>query len=122
MKVLAGLPPATLEQIRARLEAEQAALAQRLGSLAERADQTTATHGQGETEHVQIDVERALTSSLEQAARDALDDIALALAGLDDGSYGSCSVCGDPIPLPRLEAVPTTRRCVRCQQHRERRW
>jgi RNA polymerase-binding transcription factor DksA len=37
-----------------------------------------------------------------------------ALRRLDDGMYGICARCGDPIPFERLEAIPHARRCVRC--------
>jgi RNA polymerase-binding protein DksA len=121
VSTIAGLPPAVVERIRTRLEEERATLSQRLRPLGDDLDTSTATRGQGETEHVQIEVERALASTLQQAAHEAMEDVTLALARLDDGSYGLCSSCGSPIPLPRLEAVPTTRRCVPCQEHRERR-
>ncbi|MEO6652578.1 MAG: TraR/DksA C4-type zinc finger protein [Ilumatobacteraceae bacterium] len=37
-----------------------------------------------------------------------------ALARLDDGEYGICQVCGEPIPEPRLEAIPWAETCVAC--------
>ena len=39
-----------------------------------------------------------------------------ALARIKDGTYGICRVCAKPIPLARLEAVPTTTLCVPCKQ------
>lgn len=35
-----------------------------------------------------------------------------ALARLDDGSYGTCSVCDNAIEPERLEAIPATDRCI----------
>ena len=32
---------------------------------------------------------------------------------LDEGSYGRCDVCGEPIGVERLEARPWSTRCVR---------
>lgn len=37
-----------------------------------------------------------------------------ALRRIEDGSYGTCAVCGDAIPVERLEARPLSVRCVRC--------
>ena len=37
-----------------------------------------------------------------------------ALARLDDGTYGMCTVCGKPIAPERLEAVPWAATCVGC--------
>ncbi len=42
-----------------------------------------------------------------------LADIDRALAKLDEGTYGTCDVCGEPIPAGRLEALPWATRCVK---------
>ena len=39
-----------------------------------------------------------------------------ALARIKDGSFGMCRLCTKPIPLARLEAVPTTTVCVPCKE------
>jgi DnaK suppressor protein len=43
-----------------------------------------------------------------------LADVRRALVKLDDGTYGTCDSCGEPIPPQRLEARPWALRCVRC--------
>ena len=40
-------------------------------------------------------------------------DVDRALAKVDEGTYGTCDVCGDPIPEGRLEALPWATRCVK---------
>lgn len=40
-----------------------------------------------------------------------LDAVGLALAALDDGSYGSCAVCGSPLTAEVLAADPVRRTC-----------
>ncbi len=45
---------------------------------------------------------------LEQVAGE-LEEIEAALRRLEEGSYGRCEVCGNPIPDERLEANPTAR-------------
>ncbi|MEZ5208484.1 MAG: TraR/DksA C4-type zinc finger protein [Acidimicrobiales bacterium] len=47
---------------------------------------------------------RTLAASL----REQLDDVDRALGKLDDGTYGSCEVCGATIPDERLAAMPAT--------------
>lgn len=47
-----------------------------------------------------------------------LADVDRALAKVDEGSYGRCDVCGEPIPPERLEARPWSVRCVRCASSR----
>jgi phage/conjugal plasmid C-4 type zinc finger TraR family protein len=48
-----------------------------------------------------------------------LAEVEAALARIADGTYGECSDCGNPIPPARLEAYPTARRCVACQEAAE---
>lgn len=43
-----------------------------------------------------------------------LEQVRRALAKLEEGSYGSCDACGEPIGEGRLEARPWA---VRCLQH-----
>lgn len=55
------------------------------------------------------------------SARGQRADVLAALARVEDGSYGKCVDCGQPVPDGRLEARPTTARCVGCQAKRDRR-
>lgn len=50
------------------------------------------------------------------AARRQLEETESALARLDKGQYGICDGCRLPIPAARLEALPSARLCVTCQQ------
>jgi DnaK suppressor protein len=65
-------------------------------------------------------------------SRAAIDDVALshaatelaqvsaALRRLDEGGYGLCHDCGDPIDERRLLAMPATPFCTACQADHER--
>lgn len=44
-----------------------------------------------------------------------------ALSRIDDGSYGACEACGQPIGASRLLARPEARLCIACQTRFERR-
>ncbi|MEU8320320.1 TraR/DksA C4-type zinc finger protein [Nonomuraea sp. NPDC048881] len=44
-----------------------------------------------------------------------------AIRRLDEGAYGRCVDCDQPVPEGRLEARPEAARCVPCQGRRERR-
>ncbi|MGQ0802361.1 MAG: TraR/DksA family transcriptional regulator [Actinomycetota bacterium] len=81
----------------------------------------TATRGQGESEHVNSEVELGMTVGLAANTLSLLEDVAFALARMDDGTFGVCATCSAPIGAERLMAVPQTRYCVACQQRRERR-
>jgi DnaK suppressor protein len=56
-----------------------------------------------------------VTRVLESAAKWALSEIDAALQRLEDGSYGICEHCGEPIPWERLDVLPVTRLCTPCQ-------
>lgn len=47
-------------------------------------------------------------------------DIEAAMARIKDDSLGTCVDCGDEIGFERLLAYPTAKRCLVCQQQRER--
>ncbi len=61
--------------------------------------------------------EVAVLEALDQTLR----QIDAALARLHAGRYGLCAACGEPIPLPRLRAVPFATHCVACQTGQENR-
>jgi DnaK suppressor protein len=48
-----------------------------------------------------------------------LKQVAVALRGFDDDSYGDCKVCGDPIGYRRLKARPESPACVGCMAELE---
>ena len=49
-----------------------------------------------------------------------LDRIDAALERIEKGEFGKCLVCAGEIPLPRLETLPFTLYCVKCQKEIER--
>ena len=49
------------------------------------------------------------------------DLLQLTLARIDDGTYGICESCGEPIGKMRLMAFPRATLCMTCKQREERR-
>ena len=41
------------------------------------------------------------------------------LQAIDDGTYGICEDCEEPIAIERLRARPVTRYCITCKSRRE---
>lgn len=54
--------------------------------------------------------------ALRESAQTKIKSIKMALDRLDQGHYGLCEVCGQPIDPDRLEILPHTTLCVRCAQ------
>src|SRR5215813_6380592 len=48
--------------------------------------------------------------------RRMLRDVMSALQRIEDGSFGACERCGEPISEKRLEALPFARYCIDCQR------
>jgi DnaK suppressor protein len=67
----------------------------------------------GEGGTVTVDRERDLALSAQALA--AVEEIDQALRRVEDGSYGACERCHQPIPKPRLKALPFARLCVACK-------
>ena len=70
------------------------------------ADQATGTN----EVHIQLKVKQTDTKIL-QAIEEALQR-------MEQGSYGICRDCGDPIAPGRLSAIPWTRVCIACKEQR----
>ena len=60
-----------------------------------------------------------LLAKLEGRERHELDEIDAAQRRLEAGVFGVCEACHRAIPLARLRAMPTARRCATCQAREE---
>lgn len=49
-------------------------------------------------------------------------DIEAAFHRIRNGDYGTCIDCGDDIAFDRLQAYPTAKRCIQCQEKREKQY
>ena len=59
---------------------------------------------------------QAMSKATGEQRRRMLREIELALERVEDGTYGECLECGEPIASGRLEANPTARLCIRCAE------
>jgi DnaK suppressor protein len=108
-------------ELRVRLEEERARLsnavdflhAENPGSLEDELGEV----GSGGTDNHLGDTasatyDRGLDQGLEEGAQQTLKEVEAALRRLDDGSYGMCQICGKPIGVERLRALPWARLCI----------
>ena len=58
--------------------------------------------------------EQEFTLSLMENEGAALEKIEASLERIDEGTYGTCEDCGQPIDPLRLEAKPAARYCMNC--------
>ncbi len=53
--------------------------------------------------------------ALEKQIREQLAEVEHTLNKFEQGTYGLCDSCGQPIDPARLEALPQARRCMSCK-------
>ncbi len=68
--------------------------------------------GSAEAGSMNFEYEKEL--SLGQNTVDLLRKVERALVRMEDGTYGICESCGQPIPMARLEVLPYATECVAC--------
>jgi DnaK suppressor protein len=118
--------PAETEKIRV-------ALHERLGELRDEYDLTlseitelqrdrlTDSAGDDQADTGTKTFEREQEISLANSILERVTQVERALERLDEGGYGWCERCGNPIPVERLAAFPSATLCVTCKQLEERR-
>jgi DnaK suppressor protein len=105
---------------------KESALRRRLLNLRDELESVTAT-GDQSAAVVELDQSKvgrlsrmdalqaqAMAKASRQRRESMLRDIEAALKRIDNGEYGLCRDCGEPINPKRLEFDPTVLRCVDC--------
>jgi len=102
--------------LRRRLETERKSLMERLKTNVRPADERREGSPRGEEGQVAtetLELEKRL--ALEKCTRDLLAEVEHALHKFDQGTYGLCDVCSQPIEPARLEALPQANLCLSCK-------
>jgi DnaK suppressor protein len=117
----------------AETEKIRTALSERLGELRDEYDSTlseitelqrdrlTDSAGDDQADTGTKTFEREQEITLANAMLERVTQVERALERLDEGNYGWCEKCGNPIPVERLAAFPSATLCVTCKQLEERR-
>ena len=106
-----------LNEVRRELEERRDRTQERVADLAKRPERGSAQgFGNGTTEAISRLTEIGVGTSLEEG----LARTERALAKLDEGTYGRCDGCGEPIMPARLEAMPDSVLCVACAASQRR--
>ena len=109
----------TLDKYRARLRTMQQQLTQRVFRLETELHDMEAERDIERMDHAQEEAVNDEMMALDERSRQQVQEIQAALARIDDGTYGDCARCGNPINPKRLETLPTARYCIRCQEQLE---
>ena len=73
-----------------------------------------------ELDGIQASESREIGFATRELLLERVNRLSVALDRLDEGQYGGCVECGEPISPARLRAVPEVQACVRCQDRLER--
>ena len=89
------------------------------GSLEEEIEESVGSDNHlGDTATATLD--REIDYTLEENSEQVLAEIDDALQRIEDGTFGTCRTCGQPIALERLEAMPWATQCIDCKRKDER--
>ena len=108
-----------LNLLRSRLESEKRNLIGELEQLKANVRPTDerregSPFGKREEEATEsLELERRL--ALEKQVREQLAEVESALQKFEEGKYGLCEGCGQPIDPARLEALPQAKLCLSCK-------
>lgn len=109
------------EQLLADAIEQQAEISRTESEFADRLGDAVSEAGDDQADVGAKAYEREHELALSYHARELLAQTERALARIDDGTFGSCESCGEPIGKARLQAFPRAVLCVACKQREERR-
>ena len=109
-----------LHHLRSRLRGD-------LDQMTDEALRRNMTSGSGNLSNVPLHMadvgtenyDQEFTLGLIENEQETLELVHEALTRLDQGKFGLCVECGEPIPRPRLQAIPYTRHCIGCARKME---
>jgi RNA polymerase-binding transcription factor DksA len=111
-----------LDEVKELLLAERAVYQEQATSLRAEADSLALEREPGDVQFDEesgeggtVTVDRERNLALSGQATLAVEEIDDALARVADKTYGYCERCFQPIPKPRLRALPYARLCVACK-------
>jgi DnaK suppressor protein len=111
-----------LDEVRELLVADRAIYQEQATSLRAEADSLALEREPGDVQFDEesgeggtVTVDRERNLALSGQASLAVEEIDDALKRIDDKTYGYCERCFQPIPKPRLRALPYARLCVACK-------
>ena len=107
----------------ARLNEEREELRRSIVSLETQMRQLVREEGinSGEPPTISDWIDFDLLSTRASQYRVRLEMVTQGLKRIKDTSFGRCAECENPIEEKRLQAMPSARYCIRCQEHLEHR-
>lgn len=105
-----------VEQLRQKLELQRQEILQFFGRLEDETRSLEVDSTQDLADRCSISMSREFLFERSSQRRTHLRLVDAALRRIAEGSFGTCVTCGDDIPPRRLQALPWTQFCLRCQE------
>ncbi|NOY12338.1 MAG: RNA polymerase-binding protein DksA [Deltaproteobacteria bacterium] len=104
----------------------KALLQQQMDALLHDAGKTVSEMTEGKTnfpdptDRASLESDRNFELRIRDRERKLINKIRQALERIDDGNFGLCQTCEEPIGVERLRARPVTTLCIECKTEEER--
>lgn len=115
-----------LDEFRKLLEAERERLSEELEAIEEHLPEveqvsvdTSGAYDEDLADVASDTFEREKGIAIENSVHDLLEQVEEALGRIEDGTFGVCEMCGQPIHPDRLRALPYARLCINCKAREE---
>lgn len=115
-----------LEKFKELLDEEKRKILRHLDDLTSSSEAQQEESSSGDSVDIaSLEINQASLQKIGKRESYLLKKIDLALSKIDDGTFGECEMCGEPISTARLMARPVAQLCIDCktdQENMERRF
>ena len=110
-----------LDQFKKILEDEKKKILRHLETLSESSEEEldTSSASGDSVDLASLEINQASLQKIGKRETYLLKKIDLALKKIEDGTYGECEMCGEPIAVARLMARPVAQLCIDCKTFQE---
>ena len=108
-----------LQRFTTRLKEDKAKILNQLEKTAKADLQLSADDLPDEVDLASSELNQSMGLRLRDRERSLLQKIEMALAKIEEGTYGICEVCEEAIEAKRLEVRPVAEMCIRCKEAQE---
>lgn len=108
-----------LDQLKSLLIEEKRKITRHLEDLSDSAESELDTGVGDSVDIASLEISQASLQKIGKREAYLLKKIELALHKIEDGTFGECESCGEPIGVARLMARPVAQLCIDCKTEQE---
>ena len=108
-----------LDQFKALLIEEKRKILRHLEDITESSEEGLTMSSGDSADIASLEINQASLQKIGKREEALLRKIDLALKKIEDGTYGLCENCGEPIGVARLTARPVAQLCIDCKTEQE---